>query len=82
MEEEGSIKTYFESCGGLDALHKFYDYKNFEIFSQASGLIEKYFLKEDFEPGDVYSQQYQNPTNIYDDTREVPYLGEEEEEDE
>eukprot|EP00347_Sterkiella_histriomuscorum_P017017 403350973 len=75
LQGEASIRDFFEASGGLDSLYKYFDCQIFELYSLAQDLNERYFTNNDILQDDIFSQQYQNNINIYDDQRDPPSDG-------
>ncbi|CDW78335.1 importin alpha [Stylonychia lemnae] len=73
MQGDLSIIDYFCANQGDDYLQEITQQENFELYNMATALWEKYIKQED---DFIFSQQYQNNANIYDDTRQPPEIDE------
>jgi hypothetical protein len=47
LAEAASIKDYFESAGGLEALQSLSENSNFEIYSASNEIVQKFFTYEE-----------------------------------
>ncbi len=70
LTEDQSVKVFFESNGGLDALNELSNHTNFGIYNMVHALNDEFFQGNE-EVDFFFSQDYQsNTNNIYDDTNQ------------